>query len=82
MVSRSDGTARPAPPLILVPVAYVCRVCGADRKVYVRPVERDGELVVDLDSQHRLTTCACLDCGYERPHVAAETLSGGADDAE
>jgi len=78
VVSRSDGAARPDSGLILVLVAYVCRVCGTWRKVYVRPVECDDELVVDFDSRHRITTYACPDCGYERPHVAAETLSGGA----
>lgn len=65
----------------MVPIRYVCRVCATKRPIYVCPVERDDELIVDLDSRHRVTVYACPDCGYERPHVAADTLSGtGGDD--
>lgn len=55
-------------------VEYMCRICKRRLVIYVKPIHREGRPVVDLDSQHRITTYECRRCGQERTHVAVQTL--------
>lgn len=68
--------------IIVAGVEYVCRTCTSGRTIYVKPRERDGEVVLDLDGVNRVLQYDCPECGCQRTHVAAETLSeGGTQDA-
>lgn len=67
------------PRILMAPIDYVCRVCGATTAIYISVEESDGEYFIDVSSK-RLTRMRCERCETDRTMVADATLSEGIDD--
>lgn len=62
--------------IIIAGIEYMCRVCGNETTIYVKPVIDDrGRPAPDFDSKHRIVQHDCRECEQERTYVAVQTLS-------